>query len=214
MYRPESARYLVEHMPDATLVELDGGDVLPYAGDAEAVLAAIQGFMTGTHPSPDARRALATVLFTDIVGSTELAARLGDAAWTRLLAEHHELVRAELRRFSGEEVDTTGDGFFAIFDGPARAVRCAAAITERVGSIDIEVRAGVHTGEVERMGRDVRGIAIHAGARIMALAEPSEVLVSSTVRDLTAGSGLEFEDAGERELKGVPGTWRLYRVVS
>ena len=130
------------------------------------------------------------------------------------MAEHNDLVRDELQRFDGVEVDTTGDGFLATFDGPARAVRCAAAITERTRSIGIEIRAGVHTGEVEREGKDVRGIAVHAGARVMALAGPSEVLVSSTVRDLTAGSGLVFEDAGEHELKGVPDLWRLYRMAN
>jgi class 3 adenylate cyclase len=214
MYRIESARYLAEHMPDATLMELEGRDVLPYVGDRDAVLEAIQGFTTGSRQAPDARRALATVMFTDIVGSTQRAALLGDAGWSQLLAEHNEVVRDELQRFDGVEVDTTGDGFLATFDGPARAVRCAAAIAERTRSIGIEIRAGVHTGEVEREGKDVRGIAVHAGARVMALAGPSEVLVSSTVRDLTAGSGLVFEDAGEHELRGVPDLWSLYRVAS
>jgi class 3 adenylate cyclase len=213
MYRIESARYLAEHMTDATLMELEGGDVLPYVGDGDAVLEAIERFTTGSRRAPDARRALATVMFTDIVGSTQRAALLGDAEWSQLLARHHELVRDELQRFAGVEVDTTGDGFLATFDGPARAVRCAAAISERARSLGIEIRAGVHTGEVEREGKEIRGIAVHTGARVMALAGPSEVVVSSTVRDLAAGSGLVFEDAGEHELKGVPGRWRLYRVT-
>jgi class 3 adenylate cyclase len=195
-------------------MELEGGDVLPYVGDRDAVLEAIQGFTTGSRRALDARRALATVMFTDIVGSTQRAALLGDAGWTQLLGEHNELVRDELQRFDGVEVDTTGDGFLATFDGPARTVRCAAAIAERTRSIGIEIRAGVHTGEVERDGKNVHGIAVHAGARVMALAGPSEVLVSSTVRDLTAGSGLVFEDAGEHELKGVPNLRHLYRVAN
>ena len=157
---------------------------------------------------------LATVLFTDIVGSTERAAKIGDSAWTSLLAAHHSRVREQLDLFRGREVDTAGDGFLATFDGPARAVRCAQAASLAVRELGIEIRAGAHTGEIELSGDDVGGIAVHIGARVAALAGPSEVLVSSTVKDLVAGSGLAFEDAGEHELKGVPDRWRLYRVVS
>jgi class 3 adenylate cyclase len=153
-------------------------------------------------------------MFTDIVGSTERAAELGDRAWTELLAAHHARARTELARYRGREVDTAGDGFLATFDGPARAVRCARAIADSVRELGIQIRAGVHTGEVEVDGDAVRGIAVHVGARVAALAGPSEVMVSSTVKDLVAGSGLSFEDAGEHDLKGVPDRWRLYRVVS
>jgi class 3 adenylate cyclase len=155
---------------------------------------------------------LATVLFTDIVGSTEQAAELGDRRWRELLAAHDTAVRRELERFRGQEVDTAGDGFLVTFDGPARAVRCATSIRRVVGELGLQVRAGVHTGECELDGDKVRGIAVHTGARVAALADPGEVLVSSTVKDLVAGSGLEFEDRGEHELKGVPGEWKLYAV--
>jgi class 3 adenylate cyclase len=154
------------------------------------------------------------MLYTDIVGSTERAAELGDRAWKELLSAHHARARAELTRYRGREIDTAGDGFLVTFDGPARAVRCAQALVASVGELGIRIRAGVHTGEVEVEGDKVRGIAVHIGARIAAMTEPSQVLVSSTVRDLVAGSGLAFEDAGEHELKGVPDRWRLYRVVS
>ena len=153
---------------------------------------------------------LATVLFTDIVGSTQRAVELGDRRWRDLLEAHNEAVRAQLERFRGEEVDTAGDGFLATFDGPARAVRAACAIQESVRRLGLELRAGLHTGECELANGKVRGIAVHTGARVAALAEPGEVLVSSTVRDLVAGSGIAFEERGEHELKGVPGTWRLY----
>ena len=158
-------------------------------------------------------RVLATVLFTDIVGSTERARELGDHAWKDIIERHHAVIRAMLGRYRGREVDTACDGFFAVFDGPARAVRCAQSIAEAVRTLDLQVRAGVHTGEVETIDGKIGGIAVHVGARVGALAQPSEVLVSSTVRDLVAGSGLAFEDAGEHELKGVPDRWRLYRVV-
>jgi class 3 adenylate cyclase len=212
MYRIESSRFLAERLPDARLLEFEGADALPWVGDADAVLDAIEEFVTGTKRPPDASRTLATVLFTDIVRSTEHAAAAGDAAWRELLERHHALVREELSRFGGTEVDTAGDGFFATFDGPARAARCALTIVEQVRALGIQVRAGVHAGEVEHAGRDVRGIAVHVGARVTSLAGPSEVLVSSTVKDLATGSGLTFVDVGEHELKGVPGRWRLYRV--
>jgi class 3 adenylate cyclase len=159
-------------------------------------------------------RVLATVLFTDIVDSTERAATMGDRAWREMLVRHHATVRAMLGRYRGREVDTAGDAFFATFDGPARAIRCAAAISEAVRTLGIEIRAGLHTGEVELEGNEVRGIAVHIGARVGALAGPSEVLVSQTVKDLVAGSGLTFEDAGEHDMKGIPDRWRVYRVIA
>jgi pimeloyl-ACP methyl ester carboxylesterase len=212
-WAPES-RYLVEHLPHARAVEIDGPDHVPWAGDTEPFLTEIEEFVTGTRPPVEPDRVLATVLFTDIVGSTEKAAAIGDAKWRKLLDAHHAVVRAELERSRGKEVDTAGDGFLATFDGPARAVRCSLAIIRSLRDLGLEVRAGVHTGEIELRGDDVAGLAIHIGARVAAIAGPSEVLVSSTVKDLTAGSGLTFEDAGEHELKGVPDRWRLYRVVS
>ena len=210
----ESSRFLADRLPDATLVELTGDDALPWVGDAEAVLDEIQEFMTGVREPPTLDRVLTTVLFTDIVGSTEKAAEIGDQAWRRLKEHHDEAIRSLLVRHKGREIDTTGDGFLATFDGPARAVTCAREIAESVRPLGIEVRTGCHTGEVEFAGTGVRGIAVHIGARVGALAGPSEVLVSQTVKDLVAGSELSFEDAGEHELKGVPDRWRLYRVVS
>ena len=168
--------------------------------------------MTGVRPPPDNDRVLATVVFTDIVGSTQHASAVGDRAWRDLLERHHALVREQLTRFRGREIDTAGDGFLATFDGPARAVRCATAIVGAMPAIGLEVRAGVHTGEIELIGQDVGGIAVHIGARVAALAGPGEVLVSSTVRDLVAGSGIEFIDRGESRLKGVPASWRLFAV--
>ena len=174
----------------------------------------IQEFLTGVRPAPSANRVLATVLFTDLVRSTERAASLGDEAWSTLLASHNESVRRELARFSGEEIDTAGDGFLATFDGPARAIRCGLAIRDVLGRLGLDVRAGVHTGEVERRpGEKPRGIAVHVGARVMSLAGAGEVLVSSTTRDLVAGSGLEFEDRGEHELKGIEGARRVFAAV-
>jgi class 3 adenylate cyclase len=215
VYRePGQARYLADHIPGAKLVELSGVDHLPYLGDSGAILDEVQEFLTGVRPPPEHDRVLATVLFTDIVGSTERASALGDRAWKELLERHHALVRQELSRFRGHEIDTAGDGFLATFDGPARAVRCAQAIVEAVRAIGMEVRAGVHTGEVELMGERVGGIAVHIGARVAAMAAPSQVLVSGTVRDLVAGSGIEFEDRGAFALKGVPGEWRLFVVMT
>jgi class 3 adenylate cyclase len=210
----EAGRDLADRIAGARFVEIPGIDSYPWAGDQEPLLAEVQAFVTGSRPAEASDRVLATVLFTDIVGSTERAATLGDAKFKELLTRHHSAVRAELERCRGREVDTAGDGFLATFDGPARAVRCAQAIVEAVRPFGIEIRAGVHTGEIELEGDDVRGIAVHIGARVGALAGPSEVLVSQTVKDLVAGSGLTFEDAGEHELKGVPDRWRLYRVVS
>ena len=213
VYRdPGNARYLAAHVPGAKLVELDGIDHLPYLGDADAILDEVQEFLTGVRPPPERDRVLATVLFTDIVGSTEHASAIGDRAWKELLERHHALVREELSRYRGREIDTAGDGFLATFDGPARAVRCAVAIIRAMPDIGLQVRAGVHTGEVELMGTGVGGIAVHIGARVAGLAGPGEVLVSGTVRDLVAGSGIEFTDRGEASLKGVPGQWRLFSV--
>jgi class 3 adenylate cyclase len=209
----ESARYLTEHISDARLVVLPGEDSLPWVGESEAVIEAIEDFLGVTHPPPRLDRVLATVLFTDIVDSTKKAAQLGDARWKQLLAEHNDLAKDQVDQHRGRIIDTTGDGLLATFDGPARAVRCAQAIITGVRPLGLEVRAGCHSGEVEREGADVRGIAVHIGARIMAMAGPSEVLASSTVKDLVSGSGLVFEDRGEQELKGVPDRWRIYSVV-
>jgi class 3 adenylate cyclase len=214
VYRdPGHARYLSTHIPGAKLVELSGVDHLPYVGDADSVLGEVEEFLTGVRPPPEHDRILATVVFTDIVGSTERASRLGDRAWKELLERHHALVRRELDRFRGREIDTAGDGFLATFDGPARAIRCAQAIAEAVEGIGLQTRAGVHTGEVELIAEGVGGIAVHIGARVAALAGPGEVLVSGTVRDLVAGSGIEFEDRGVHVLKGVPGEWRTFALV-
>ncbi|MGH2722734.1 MAG: alpha/beta fold hydrolase [Actinomycetota bacterium] len=206
------ARYLAEAIPGAQLSLLPGDDHLPWAGDQDAILDEIEEFLTGVRPVPEPDRVLATVVFTDIVGSTERAAELGDRRWRALLDSHHDVVRRELQRFRGREIDTAGDGFLATFDGPARAVRCAAAIGEAVRGLGLAIRAGIHTGEVERAGDDIRGLAVHIGARVAALADPGEVLVSSTVKDLVAGSGIEFDGRGAHTLKGVPGRWRLYAV--
>lgn len=209
------AEYAARHIPDAELHELPTmrGEFTWIDDEThEAFMAAVRGFVARLHPREEADRILTTVLFTDIVGSTERAAEIGDRAWKDLLSAHHAKARAELARYRGREVDAAGDGFLATFDGPARAVRCARAIADAVRELGIEVRAGVHTGEVEVDGDAVRGIAVHIGARVCASAEPSQVMVSSTVKDLTAGSALVFEDAGEHELKGVPDRWHLYRV--
>jgi pimeloyl-ACP methyl ester carboxylesterase len=208
-----NSRYLAEHIPGAKYVELPGSDHYMWVGDDDPVTDEIEEFLTGARHAAEPDRVLATVLFTDIVGSTERAAVLGDRRWRELLDDHDAAVRRALARFRGREVKTTGDGFLATFDGPARAVRCASAVVEAVRALGLDVRAGVHTGEVELMGDDVGGIAVHIGARVAAEAGAGEVLVSSTVRDLVAGSGLAFEDRGARTLKGVPGEWRLLAVA-
>lgn len=210
--RPQHSRYLASKIPGAKLIELSGEDNFLFAGRAEEILDEAQEFMTGTRPGPELDRVLATVLFTDIVGSTATAAELGDHRWNELLTRHHEVVRKELERFRGREIDTAGDGFLALFDGPARAIQCGLAIRNELQGLGIDIRAGLHTGEIVSAGDDVRGIAVHIGARVAALAGRSEVLVSRTVVDLVAGSGLSFVDRGEHELKGVPGTWRLFAV--
>ena len=205
-----NGRYLAEHIQGARFVELDGSDHFYHAGDSTAFLDEVQKFLTGTTETPDHDRILATVLFTDIVAATELAERLGDIEWRSLLDRHHALVRKELARFRGQEIDTAGDGFFATFDGPARGVRCALAIRDVVRSLDIEIRAGLHTGECELMGDKVGGMAVHIGARIMGLTRPGKVLVSRTVKDLVVGSGLVFSKAGKYSLKGVADKWELF----
>jgi len=211
--RIEQARYLAEHVPGARLVELPGDDHTPWVGDLDAILDEVEEFLTGARHAIESDRVLATVLFTDIVDSTERAAALGDRRWHELLNNYYSLARRELTRFRGREVDTAGDGFFAAFDGPARAIRCAEAISKGVRPLGIEVRAGLHTGECEVIGDKVGGIAVHIGARVASLARGGEVLVSSTVKDLVAGSGLGFEERGTHTLKGVPGEWRLYAVT-
>ncbi len=209
----EEGRYIAARIPGAKFLELPGPDHLPWAGDQGEVVDEIEEFLTGIRPAPEPDRVLATVLFTDIVGSTERAASLGDKAWRDLLDQHHALVRRELAHFRGQEIDTAGDGFFASFDGPARAVRCAVAIRDRLRESGLDVRAGVHTGECERMGDKIGGLAVHIGSRIAGLAGPGEVLASSTVKDLVAGSGIVFEDRGAHPLKGIPGEWRLFQVA-
>ena len=212
--RTEEARYLAEQIPGAKLVLLAGDDHLPWVGDQDAVLDEIQVELTGIRRGPELDRVLATVLFTDIVDSTKRASQLGDARWKEVLQAHDERVRVELARFRGSEVKTTGDGFLASFDGPARAVGCARAIAEAVPDLGIEIRAGCHTGEVEVLAGDLGGIAVHIGARVAALAGAGEVLVSSTVKDLVVGSGIEFSERGTHVLKGVPGEWHVHLVTS
>jgi class 3 adenylate cyclase len=204
---------LAAGIPDARYVELPGIDHLPWAGDAEPLLGEIEEFLTGARSVPEPDRVLATVMFTDIVGSTERAAELGDARWRELLSAHQAAVRRELQRFRGREVKTLGDGYLATFDGPARAIRCGQAIAEAAHSAGLDVRIGLHSGEVELMGDDVGGIAVHIAARVGALAAAREVLVSSTVKDLVAGSGIAFVDRGTQQLKGISDEWRLFAAA-
>ena len=212
LYDRESVRAAAGLIPQAKSVELPGDDDLPYLGDTDALLDVIEEFLTGRHAAPDPDRSLATVLFTDIVGSTQKAGQLGDRRWRDLLGEHHARIRRLLDRFAGHEVDTAGDGFFATFDGPARAIRCACAIRDAVRDIGVEIRAGLHTGEVQREGPAVTGLAVHVGARVAALAQASEVLVTDTVRTLVLGSGIGFANRGLHELKGVSDQWQLFAV--
>jgi class 3 adenylate cyclase len=212
--RVEQARYLAERIAGAKLVEFPGIDHIPWVGDADAVLNEIEEFLTGTRHAAEPDRVLATVLFTDIVGSTERAVELGDRRWRELLEAYYSLARRQLERFRGRELDTAGDGLYAAFDGPVRAIRCAVAIRDGVRSIGLEVRAGVHTGECEVIGDKMGGIAVHIGARVAAMARPGEVLVTNTVKDLVAGSGVKFDDRGAHPLKGLPGDWHLYAVTS
>jgi class 3 adenylate cyclase len=209
-----AGRFLAESIPGARFVELDGDDHVPWTDNWQRVVEEIEEFLTGQRHAHDVERVLATVMFTDIVGSTESAARLGDRRWGDLIARHDEVVRRQLERYRGRPVKTLGDGFLATFDGPARAIRCAHEITEGVRDLGIEIRAGLHTGECELVGDDVAGMAINIGARVSSLAGPGEVLVSGTVKDLVYGSGIQFADRGEHQLKGVPGDWRVYAVES
>ena len=209
----EAARLMAEEIPGARLVELDGDDHLPWLGDRDGLVDAIEEAFTGAHRSRDAERVLATVLFTDIVGSTQLAAELGDRRWRELLEAHDESVRRRVDAHGGRVVKSLGDGYLATFDGPAKAIRCARALAADAESLGIRIRAGVHTGECEVIQDDVGGMAVHIGARVMAQAEPGEVIVSSAVRDLVVGAGIEFEERGSHELKGVPGEWTLLAVA-
>jgi class 3 adenylate cyclase len=206
----ENGHYIAEHIQGAKFVELPGEDHPAFLGDADLLVGEIEEFLTGQRRGAECDRILATVLFTDIVGSTERAAALGDVRWRDLLNRHHSLVRQEVGRFRGREVDTAGDGFFATFDGPARAIRCACAIRDAVKELGITIRAGLHTGECEVMDDKLGGIAVHLGARVAQTAEPDEVLVSTTVKDLVAGSGLRFTDRGTHALHGIPGEWQLF----
>jgi pimeloyl-ACP methyl ester carboxylesterase len=205
-------RYLAENIPGARLRELPGDDHVLFAGDADAIVDEIEEFLTGTRHGAEPDRVLATVLFTDIAGSTEQAAAIGDRKWRDLLEQHHAMVRRKLGEFRGREIDTAGDGFLTSFDGPARAIRCASAIVEGARPLGLGIRAGLHTGECEIMGEKLSGLAVHIGARVASVASAGEVLVSGTVRDLVAGSGLRFADRGSRSLKGVPGEWRLFAL--
>jgi class 3 adenylate cyclase len=208
------SRYIAGLIPGAKLVELPGNEHTPWFGDPATLVGEVRAFLDGiVHEEAEFDRSLATVLFTDVVGSTEQAVELGDRAWAELLERHHAIVRAMLTRYRAVEIDTAGDGFFATFDGPARAVRCAQQIMHALEPTGLRIRAGVHTGEVRTIDGSVGGLGVVIGARVGALAAASEVLVSQTVRDLVSGSGLTFKDAGEHELKGVPERWRVYRVV-
>jgi class 3 adenylate cyclase len=209
------SRYLAEHIPGARLVELPGEEAISFGSDSQPLVDEIEEFLTGARQARDSERILATVMFSDIVDSTKHAAGMGDRRWRDLLESIEAAVIRELSRFRGRAVKTMGDGFLATFDGPARAIRCATAIRDAARSqFGLEIRAGLHTGEIEVIGSDVGGIAVHIGARVGASAAPGEVLVSGTVKDLVAGSGILFQDRGERELKGVPGTWRLWAVAA
>ena len=206
-------RYLAENIAGAKLIELPGRDHLPFAGDTDALLDDIEEFLTGTRGTPNTDRVLATILFTDIVDSTKRAASSGDRRWRELLDNHDRMAERQVHRFGGRQVKTTGDGILATFDGPARAIQCGLALCEGARQLGLDVRVGVHTGEVERRGDDVAGIGVHIAARVQAQAQPGEVWVSRTVTDLVTGSGIAFNDRGEHPLKGVPGAWQLFTVV-
>ena len=208
----EHSRYIASRIPGARYVELEGEENMFSLGDVEAVMGEIEEFLTGTRHDHEPDRMLATVLFTDICDSTRRAAEMGDRGWRFLLERHDALFRQALERHRGREVKRTGDGFLATFDGPARAIRCAASVAEAMGTLGLQIRAGLHTGELEVMDGDVGGLAVHIASRVMSHAEPNEVLVSGTVKDLVVGSGIDFENRGERELRGVPGEWRLFAV--
>ena len=209
----EEARYIADRIPGAKLVTVPGRDYLPWIGDVDSIVAEVGKFVTGAAPVREPDRVLLTVLFTDIVDSTKRAAELGDKRWRELLERHNALVRRQIEEYRGREIDRAGDGFLTTFDGPARAIRCAQAIVASAAQEGLEIRAGVHSGEVELLEQGIGGIAVHVGARVAALAEPREVLVTTTVRDLVAGSGIEFVERGTHELKGVPGEWDLLSAV-
>ena len=207
-----NSRYMAQKIRGANYVELEGVDHLPWFGDANAPLAEIEEFLTGARPSEAYERILTTVLFADVVGSTATAASIGDSQWRDHIEAFYQIARQELDRFRGVLVQTTGDGILATFDGPARAVRCAIALGSAVRTNGLEVRVGVHTGEVQLMSDKIVGLAVHIASRVMDIAEPGETLVSSTVKDITAGAGIDFEDRGKHSMKGVPDTWRLFRA--
>jgi len=211
--RVEHARYLAQHIPGAKYVELPGEDHIPFVGDTKALLDEVREFLTGERAAPEVDRVLASILFCDIVDSTARAAKVGDRAWNELLARFHALADEKLKHFRGRLLDTAGDGLFAAFDGPARAVRCGAALAEAAQALGLRLRVGVHTGECEVLGEKYSGIAVHLGARVAGAAEPGQLLVTSTVKDLVVGSGLRFEELGQRTLKGVPEPWMLYRLA-
>jgi class 3 adenylate cyclase len=210
----ENGRYLAERIPDARWVELAGEDFILWAGDMDTIADEMEEFLTGRRIGSEATRIVATVMFTDVVGSTARAGALGDRAWSDLLRAHDSRLRAELHRFGGHEIDTAGDGFFASFASPTAAIRCAQAVQATVREIGVEVRIGLHTGECEVAGEKLRGVAVHIGSRVAGKAHAGEVVVSQTVKDIATGTGFVFEDAGEHELKGIPDRWHLYRVVS
>jgi class 3 adenylate cyclase len=209
----QGGRYVAEHIPGARFVELPGDTHLFFLADREELLDEVQEFLTGVRWRPKRDRVLATIVFTDVVQSTEHAVEVGDERWADLLEQHHAVVRRQLDRFKGREIDTAGDGFFASFDGPARAVHCACAIRDDVRRLGIDIRAGVHTGECQVIDQKLGGLAVHIGARVAHMAGPGEVLTSSVVKDLVAGSGLAFTDRGPHTLKGIPDTWRLFAVA-
>ena len=209
----EASRRLAELIPDAKYVEVRGVDHIPWIGDSETVLDEVEEFVTGARRAVEPDRVLATVLFTDIAASTERAAELGDRGWRKVIERHDHLVREHLESYRGRAIKTMGDGFLATFDGPARGIRCACQVTKRIRELGLEIRAGLHTGECDIIDSDVGGIAVNIGARVGALAQPGEVLVSRTVKDLVAGSGIDFDDRGTHRLKGVPGEWHLFAVA-
>ncbi|HSJ84095.1 MAG TPA: adenylate/guanylate cyclase domain-containing protein [Acidimicrobiia bacterium] len=214
-HRPAFSRYLADHIPDAKYVELPGADTYPFqTGDFDQVLDQLEQFLTGSEPVTNVDRVLGTIVFTDIVASTEVVTAIGDSAWLALRRTHDDLVRESIRRHRGREISHTGDGFLALFDGPARAVTCAARIVEQVRDLGIEIRAGVHTGEVELIGDQIGGVAVHLASRILDEAGPGTILASSTVKDLVLGSGIGFMDRGPRQLKGVADTWNLFQVTN